>query len=504
MLSVDHATTAAEREPAAMMRMLDVWWDGRLVGHLSQDQHGDLGFVYAEAWLHDAAAPPLSASLPKRDEPFTRREARSYFAGLLPEEDQRETAAEALGVPVAGLASSFVMRAALFFVFLVSLPTAFAQPISTPVVIGLSRLDDDQRLGIEINIGGAEKSELYLFDTGSYRFVSGWASGAPWWGIADVDTSQTKSTIYGPGSGEVRLDAHPGTATISLTGGGGSLSVSSSVHQVYDAYTNANPSSPTANWQPDDTFDDALTNAVTTNDPPFAHLVGPFFGVYGIAPFEAGEGFFGSISQLAFDSGLSRGYVVSGSGAPSLTVGLTAERIADFSATYPMIANGQGGYELPLVHADFTLSDGASSQKLSSVPTLFDTGTPPELGVFIEQGIGLDVSAYTFVQDGTTFLNHGTSLTMDILGAPYEITSTTSNPIAVFDAPTGNPGAIVYGLNFFEKYDVMYDLESQTVGVIAVPEPATVWCVLGFAAGVVIARLYRTTPPPKDSPANGT
>jgi len=388
-----------------------------------------------------------------------------------------------------------VMRAALFFVFLVSLPTAFAQPISTPVVIGLSRLDDDQRLGIEINIGGAEKSELYLFDTGSYQFVSGWASGAPWWGMADVDTSQTKSATYGPGSGEVRLDAHPGTATISLTGGGGSLSVSSSVHQVYDAYTNANPSSPTANWQPDTTFDNALTNAVTTNDPPFTHIVGPFFGVYGIAPFEAGEGFFGSISQLAFDSGLSRGYVVSGSGAPSLTVGLTAERIADFSATYPMIANGQGGYELPLVHADFTLSDGASSQELSSVPTLFDTGTPPELGVFIEQGIGLDVSAYTFVEDGTTFLNHGTSLTMDILGAPYEITSTTSNPIAVFDAPTGNPGAIVYGLNFFENYDVMYDLESQTVGVSAVPEPATVWCVLGFAAGVVIARFYRALPP---------
>jgi hypothetical protein len=42
---------------------------------------------------------------------------------------------------------------------------------------------------------------------------------------------------------------------------------------------------------------------------------------------------------------------------------------------------------------------------------------------------------------------------------------------------------------------VMYNLESQTVGVSAVPEPATVWCVLGFAAGVVIARFYRALPP---------
>jgi hypothetical protein len=347
---------------------------------------------------------------------------------------------------------------------------AEAETISTPVTIGLSRVANDQRLVIDINIGGAEKSEPYLFDTGSFEFVSSWASGAPWWGISDsdVDVSQTKSVTYGPGSGQFRLDAHPGTATISLTDGDASLSVSSTVLQVYDAFTNANPSRPTADWQPDTTFDDALADAVTTNDPPFAHFEGPFFGIYGMAPMEAGEGFFGSISQLPFDAGLSRGYVVSASGTPSLTVGLTADRIAEFHATYPMISNGHGAYQEGLIQADFTISNGASSLKLSSVPTLFDTGTPPEMGVWIEQGVGLDVSAYTFAQDGNTFLNHGTSLTMDIQGAPYVITSTMSNPIAVYNAPTGNPGGIVYGLNFFEHYDVMYDLDSQTVGVSVV------------------------------------
>jgi hypothetical protein len=80
---------------------------------------------------------------------------------------------------------------------------------------------------------------------------------------------------------------------------------------------------------------------------------------------------------------------------------------------------------------------------------------------------------------------------MDILGAPYVITSTASRPIAVFNAPSGNQGAIVYGLNFFEHYDVMYDLDSQTVGVSAVPEPAAAWCLLGLVAGVVVARRYR-------------
>lgn len=81
-----------------MTRTLDIWWEGRLVGQLTQDRHGELGFAYAPAWLHDEAAQPLSASLPKRAEPFTRRECRPFFGGLLPEEGQRDAAAQALGV----------------------------------------------------------------------------------------------------------------------------------------------------------------------------------------------------------------------------------------------------------------------------------------------------------------------------------------------------------------------------------------------------------------------
>lgn len=80
------------------MRTLDIWWDGRLVGQLTQDRHGELGFAYAPEWLDDALALPLSASLPKRAEPFSRRECRPFFGGLLPEEGQRDAAAQALGV----------------------------------------------------------------------------------------------------------------------------------------------------------------------------------------------------------------------------------------------------------------------------------------------------------------------------------------------------------------------------------------------------------------------
>lgn len=81
-----------------MTRTLEVWWDGRLAGRLTQDQHGELGFAYVQDWLNDDDMQPLSASLPKRVEPFSRRECRPFFGGLLPEESQRDAAAQALGV----------------------------------------------------------------------------------------------------------------------------------------------------------------------------------------------------------------------------------------------------------------------------------------------------------------------------------------------------------------------------------------------------------------------
>ncbi len=79
-------------------KVLDVWWDGRVVGQFTQDRHGDIGFAYAQAWLDDDNALPLSASLPKRPERFSHRECRPFFGGLLPEETQRLVAAQALGV----------------------------------------------------------------------------------------------------------------------------------------------------------------------------------------------------------------------------------------------------------------------------------------------------------------------------------------------------------------------------------------------------------------------
>ena len=81
-----------------MKRILDVWWNSHIVGQLTQNEHGELGFVYAAAWLADPHALSLSASLPKRARAFTKRECRPFFAGLLPEQGQRDVVAQVLGV----------------------------------------------------------------------------------------------------------------------------------------------------------------------------------------------------------------------------------------------------------------------------------------------------------------------------------------------------------------------------------------------------------------------
>ena len=51
-----------------MKATLSVWWDFKLVGALRLDEHGDLSFAYDPAWLADASAAPLSASLPLQTE----------------------------------------------------------------------------------------------------------------------------------------------------------------------------------------------------------------------------------------------------------------------------------------------------------------------------------------------------------------------------------------------------------------------------------------------------
>ncbi len=81
-----------------MKKTLDVYLHSYLVGQLIQDEHGQMVFDYAETWLANPTAIPLSHSLPLRKERFNRRECRGFFAGILPEESKRDIIAKNLGI----------------------------------------------------------------------------------------------------------------------------------------------------------------------------------------------------------------------------------------------------------------------------------------------------------------------------------------------------------------------------------------------------------------------
>lgn len=81
-----------------MARTLNVYFDRELVGKLTQDDSGRLGFQYQDAYRSKPDALALSRSLPLRAEPFTQNECRGFFGGTLPEERNRKVIARILGI----------------------------------------------------------------------------------------------------------------------------------------------------------------------------------------------------------------------------------------------------------------------------------------------------------------------------------------------------------------------------------------------------------------------
>lgn len=81
-----------------MPKSLDVYLDTHLVGILTQENTGQIVFAYHPEWLTHPEAMPLSLSLPLRVEPYLETQCRPYFAGLLPEGEQRQKLARIFNI----------------------------------------------------------------------------------------------------------------------------------------------------------------------------------------------------------------------------------------------------------------------------------------------------------------------------------------------------------------------------------------------------------------------
>ncbi|MDP8236603.1 MAG: type II toxin-antitoxin system HipA family toxin [Candidatus Erginobacter occultus] len=92
------------------MSALMVYLNSERVGRLEEDAGGELRFSYDQVWLEKPGALPLSRSLPLRSADFTGKQARAFFAGLLPEEEPRRQIAKILGISVS---NDFAMLAGI-------------------------------------------------------------------------------------------------------------------------------------------------------------------------------------------------------------------------------------------------------------------------------------------------------------------------------------------------------------------------------------------------------
>ena len=81
-----------------MARTLNAYYDRELVGQLVQDDGGQMTFQYDPSWIGSPEPIALSWSLPVQEEPFTQKECRGFFGGILPEEDNRKVIARILGI----------------------------------------------------------------------------------------------------------------------------------------------------------------------------------------------------------------------------------------------------------------------------------------------------------------------------------------------------------------------------------------------------------------------
>ena len=74
---------------------LEVYLQGRLAGRLSESAAGLWSFVYAQG---EAAAPPISLALPRRQPSYHGDRVRAVFCNLLPEGEIRVRLAQSLGI----------------------------------------------------------------------------------------------------------------------------------------------------------------------------------------------------------------------------------------------------------------------------------------------------------------------------------------------------------------------------------------------------------------------
>lgn len=369
-------------------------------------------------------------------------------------------------------------------------PQAWAQSNDVPLDIIQENYGGGQfgyRLGINVGVNGAAPQE-YLFDTGSDSFnidvgLTALHGSGPSWFPTQPGASVGPLQFYLYGDGTYGyLQAATAVSSMQFYSSSSGAKVASfatpagapvAINYAYVTSTATGAPVGTANGvtlKIDTGFQQNLANGVAPEE-------GVFYGILGAGDF--GNGVPGMLT--------SSGYIVEANGAPGvpgncgqgcLILGLTPALRAQFLSVVPWIGGAQGNFPLSGAPSAnqfdteflYALSDGTHTSS-AALPTLFDTGTPNIM--LIDNGVGL--------LNGETALGHINAYGDEIPG--ITLTATGVAPGALPSAVTsgddsngdytnvvtvgpygGFPSSAIYGIGFFFRNAVMYDLQNQATG----------------------------------------
>lgn len=385
-------------------------------------------------------------------------------------------------------------------------------PLTDPLIVSLEQYPEIGRLGITLQLGtNTDYSFSYLFDTGSFGFLTAKGSTAAWAHTIDTTTTNSFSANY---TGTTFYQGDVAKTTITFTSTNGTYSVPDVALGVI---TNTND---LATWNTDINHVDTSGHpSPIPPDPSGKHY---FYGTFGAglttlatsgnSPDAPTNGINSVLQQIPVDpTKLKQGFIVDSggnttNGNASLTIGLKQEVIDSFPIKIRMPAS-TGNYTSPnnTTVALYDEAQGNATLSMQDINTVL-YGPTQDVGVVFDTG-GLNTTLFrpgfsgNYTQpnphdSGALVLNDGYLFSTTFNGTTTEnglnwqtISGLDKyvNIVSVSDPFSSGTTVLNTGIDIFYQYVVMFDTTDGIIGLrpIPVPEPST--GALLFLCGILIS-----------------
>ena len=369
--------------------------------------------------------------------------------------------------------------------------------VTTPIQVPLhwrhvnGDTTSQRKLGIYVTLGGGTTPKLFEFDTGGNGFYAAYAIGSasPWWGPAWTTTGGTFSQSFDSGL------SYTGTAVTTTVQLFGSETLSTLLLTAANAVVGQTTSIVDTKYTPDQ---ELWPWASGTGAPPIEQA---FYGDFGMAPKRGQAGIDQLAAQLLYGPGVTAGFRVHASDEnPWVQFGLSASDTAVVATSFALNVTSNSGtspagvkyYDNLVVTGSLSVTSGTGEFKQ---PTgfIFDTGASTTIhsGTNVQFPNDLTEDGAHRVKDGALVVVSGSSLLDGNWPAFMNITASATDKVRVQnddnhtndDSSTRTgPYYLNTGIAPFLEYDIVYNLEGETLTLVPASAPVPEIDPAGFGS----------------------